>query len=373
MPRVFLIAIALLASSLAFVRLPKEDITVVIEAEGYAAIAPPMQVARNRSDASGAACIVLPLGSGQGWRGNGSGSVTYRIDLPVGGQYRVWARALWQNGCANAFFLTANSGPRVVFGNDAIFARWHWVKGQELHFKKGINYLTFANHSDGTALDKLIVTNNPRYLPKGIGEDISHFFDGFAGCDADNTGSWEFLAGDWRVVPGIGQGAGINDCLAQWSPAGGLALGGFPAWHDYDVTLKVMLTKPGTVAIVFYRVDAERECRLVWEVSDEDHSALRFERIAQGKAKVLAEALTTPCHYDSWYQLGFRDANGKLTCALDTRPILSADYSGERSGQIGLLTPATGGVYFDNVEVSFHDTEDSIAAPGHCDLERGQR
>lgn len=367
MRRILLILAGVITSVLAVVRVPEQDVTLVVEAEDYAAIAEPMRIVANTAGASGEAYIELPLGSGQGWRGEGSGNVAYRLDLARAGDYRIWARTRWRDGCTNAFFLSANDGPRVVLGNDAVFGEWHWVKGQTLPLEKGVNYLTFANHSDGTALDKLIVTNNPLYLPRGLGEDITRFFDGFAGCDANNTGSWEFPSGDWRVVRGMDQGAGINDCLAQWSSAGGLALGGFHVWHDYDVSLKVMLSGPGTVAIVFYRPDDQRECRLVWDASGDDYSVLRFEQVSQGKPEVLGEARTVPCCYDSWCQLGFRDTAGKLTCALDTRPILSVDYSGERSGQIGLLTPGTGGVYFDNVEVLFHDTAGSVSTHGKRD------
>ncbi len=347
-----ILAMALLALSVVVV--PSTTETVVLEAEGYADLIAPMRVVRNAKEASGQSFVELPLGVGQGWRGEGSGSVIYRVDLPAAGAYTIWARALWKDGCTNAFFLTANEAAPLVFGNDAIFSQWHWVKGPSLPLESGLNYLTFSNHSDGTALDKLIITNDPFYLPEGLGQGITSFYDGFAGCDADNTGSWELRTGKWRVVHAAQEAAGpVNDCLAQWSPEGGLALGGFPVWQDYDARVKVMQTSPGAVALEFYRDESGNQYRLLWDNHDEVNE-VRLERTASGETETIARQQGITCTYDHWYELGYYHDQDSLRCTLDGAPIASVKFEGPRRGQIGLACIETGGVYFDNVEVRFH-------------------
>lgn len=346
---VFIASIA----ALSVVRVPNQDQAIVLEAESYADIKSPMVLARNDRKASGNAHVSLPLGAGQGWRGTGGGEVSYRIETRGPGNYHIWARALWKDGCTNAMFLSANNGARVVLGNDAIFGQWHWTKAAPLPLVKGTNILKLSNHSDGTAIDKLVVTDNPLYLPEGLGDGITQFTDGFAGCDADNTGSWSFDTGNWRVVPGVGDSeSGANDCLAQWDPQGGLARGGYSVWKDYEGTAKMMLSAPGTAGFAFFDIGSETRFQLNLEI-DERHAKIQLVRVAGGKRWVVAEATDAPCSLDTWYELGYRFELGKGVALLDGEPLFEFDLLGEREGGIALVTENTGGVYFDNVEIKF--------------------
>lgn len=341
---------AVLLTLLSVQPVPKDAFTLVWEAEGFAAIQAPMRVQRGLNGASGASAVDLPSGSGQGWRGKGGGSVTYRVDMPRDGQYRLWARALWKDGCTNAFFLTANHGPRFVFGNDAVFGAWHWVKGQRVALKRGVNYIVFANHSDGTALDKLVLTDDPLYVPAGLGDDISRFFDGFAGCDADNTGSWEFPSGRWRVVRAAGEGSGgVNDCLAQWDPKGGLALGGFTAWHDYDAKVRVMLPGTGTIGLIAFRETASTGLRILCKIQEGE----TVYRLVDEKTGPCAEAREPGTRADRWMELGLRLEGKEVVGLVDGRPLLRAAWRGPRKGQIALFSEGAPGSYFDNASVVF--------------------
>jgi hypothetical protein len=348
--------VALLASS--FVLAPTEPVCHVFEAESYSEIVPPMHVVRiDQVAASAGAFIELASGVGQGWRGQGGGSVTYRLDLERTGDYTVWGRSHWMDGCTNAFFLSVNHGPTTVFGNDPIFNQWHWVKSTRLKLERGVNYLTFSNHSDGTALDKLVVTDDPFYVPEGLGSEITRFYDGFAGCDGDNTGSWEFVSGRWRVVPSVGESqGGVNDVLAQWDEGESLALGGFEVWRDYDARTSFMVGSPGKVGLIFFHEDSDSEWRVFLEIG-EDGTRLDVQKCRTGICDTLQSESVPPCQFDRWYELGFRIGEDRLKITLDGELVATTECPRDRSGRIGLFSQGPRGVYFDNVEVRFRNAK----------------
>jgi len=338
---------------LAFQRLPSQEVTRIIEAEQYAELTAPMELVNDKQEASGAGYLQIPPGSGQGWRGNGKGRVTFRFDVPSGGLYVLWARTRWKDGCSNAFFMHWNQQAPIVFGNDAVFNQWHWVPSSALSLQKGVNYLVFSNHSDAVALDKLILTNDRLYMPQGLAEEVTHFFDGFAGCDADNTGSWQFESGKWRVLRNTaGAEAGPADCLAQLAPEGGAAFVGYPVWHDYDVRLKTMVTQQCRLTILFYSTGENDGCRLTCEI-DKTGSLFRCETVTNGTVQPLSEPLRQPFLLGAWHDISITDSNNDITCSIDSKEIVKVPLSASRSGRLGLVT-SKGGIYFDNVEVTFH-------------------
>jgi len=344
------LAVTLLLFSVRLV--PVDPITVVLEAENYADISLPMRTVRCAT-ASAGAFICLASGSGQGWRGEGKGSVAYRLDLPRSGRYVVWGRTEWLDPCRNAFFLSANGQAPIVFGNDPIFNRWHWVRAVPLGLDRGVNHLRFSNHSDGTALDKLIVTEDSDYVPEGLGEEITQFYDGFAGCDTDNTGSWEFLAGKWKVVPSVGDtSAGANDVLAQWNPDGGEAVGGFRVWERYDAKTSLMATSPGSIGLIFFRRQSDDEWRVFIEFG-EGKSEIGVLRSEGGQTVLLGSKPLAGLSFDKWYDLAFRVEGDRLKVLLDGEEAIEVPSPDGQSGCIGLFCRGQTGAYFDNVEVRF--------------------
>lgn len=352
------VALALaIAAVFSVVPIPPGNTMRVIEAEQYAEIAEPMRLVRGAEGASGKGYLEIPAGAGQGWRGKGTGKVTYRFDVPAAGKFVLWARTWWKDGCSNAFFLQCKGHSAVVFGNDAAFQQWHWVCSPVLTLEEGVNYLTFSNHSDAVRLDKLILTDDVLYMPQGLAEDITHFFDGFAGCDADNTGSWRFVSGNWRVVRNLGSETGPTDCLAQFDRQGGTALAGFPVWNNYDIRLKAMVTAPATLSVLFYWIDERNHCRLACEVG-ETASMLKLETVSEGVSSGLCRAAAVSFSMGVWHDIHIAATGNTIVCGVDSADLLTArsgiDSTG-RTGRLGVATSA-GGVYVDNVEALFHRT-----------------
>ncbi len=359
--------------AMAFDIAPLQPSALIIESESFAEIVAPMQVIHVTSSAtvpsllsdkpsaerthalagaSGDAYVELPLGSGQGWRGKGNGRVTYRIDVPSGGRYRIWGRMFWQDGCTNAVFLSINQSSRTVFGNDAVFGQWHWVKGQTVNLHKGVNYLTFSNHSDGIALDKLEITNDLSYCPEGLGGEITRFYDGFAGCDADNTGSWQFMSGKWRVVEPGRDESSVNACLAQWDPSGGAALAGFPIWTDYDAQVSIRFSGPASAGLLFFSTATDQTLALSMNAS-ETGCILTIEKRTSDTQAPLAMVTIAGFAFDRWYQLGYRVDGQTIQGFLDDTLVCQAQCVIQPRGQLGLFTANGGGVYFDNIQADF--------------------
>ena len=226
-----------------------------------------------------------------------------------------------------------------------------------LELGKGLNSIRFSNHSDGVRLDKLVVTNDTFYFPEGLADEITHFFDGFGGCDADNTGSWSFPSGRWRVVRNpAGTTAALGDCLAQFDSGGGSALAGNSLWHDYDVRLKTMLTEPGAVSVVFYCTGESDYCRLSWELNEED-SALSLEQVFEGRAKLLCRQTLDGVWLDTWYDVAVTSGGGVVRAAVDGAERCRGDLECERKGRVG-LSATVSGAFFDNVEVIFEHAKE---------------
>lgn len=351
MTRPVALAVAVALAAVSTVRVPPQA-TVVWEAESYAEIAAPFALVREAAEASGGVYVELPLGSGQGWRNEGTGHVRYRIEAPRDGGYTLWARVLWQDGCANAFFVTVNGGERLILGNDAIYGQWHWVKLAPLRLRRGANLIEVANHSDGTALDKLVATNAPHYRPSGLGESITRFYDGFAGCDADNTGSWEFLTGSWSVLHHDDGAMGTaNDCLAQFGDAPGLALTGYDTWNGYRMAASMSLRSVGTAGIVMFA--GQDDALRLGLVITEEGARVQLCIVRSGNVDVLAETPVDLGFSDAWYTLDARIERGQVVGRLDGAVVLRAPYSGPSSGRTGLFTESCAAAFFDNVDVTF--------------------
>lgn len=350
--RILLAATAVLLAALSIAPFPGERETVIFEAEAFSEIAAPMRVADDAEGAGGGACIELPLGSGQGWRGEALGHVTYRVEVAKADAYTVWARVLWQDGCTNAFFMRVEGGPRLVVGNDAIFGAWHWVNSAPMAFAEGLNHLRVENHSDGTALDKLIVTNDPLFEPEGLGGHITRFYDGFGGCDGDNTGSWEFVSGRWRVfAPQAGFATGLEDTLTQLEPAGGAAYAGYASWADYDASVKFRLSGPSRMGLTLYAHEASETAVVVDATGSTPRLAI--EHYLRGECVERSEAPIAQLAYDNWYTLGYHQESGSAVASLDGDAVVAAPPPPATAGRAGLIVYEGAGVFFDNVDIRF--------------------
>jgi hypothetical protein len=110
------------------------------------------------------------------------GSVSFALTVPVTDDYIVWARTLsvTPSGSDDSFYVSANNGPEDIFdtapGNS--IGRWHWsringraggiefsLNPRTLTLAKGENTITFRAREPNTRLDRLIITNDRKFVP----------------------------------------------------------------------------------------------------------------------------------------------------------------------------------------------------------------
>lgn len=103
--------------------------------------------------------------------GDGSslpGFLKFKVKVPEAGQYKLWGRVLWPDGCGNSFFVCKQGRPNQILGEDGTYDSWHWVElqGPKLTLAAGVNTIEVHNREDGVILDQLQITTGGR-VPTG--------------------------------------------------------------------------------------------------------------------------------------------------------------------------------------------------------------
>jgi hypothetical protein len=155
---------------------------VCVEAESASAVEAPMFRVSEASvptgtvyvaGASGGAYLEIPEG-----RGNPpsvtSGCATVGIDIPEEGAYTLWVRVWWQGECSNSFRVQVDNGKPFLFGEDATYKVWHWVRypvarlGPQLKLTPGRHRFVFLNREDGVRLDQVALSTDRRWVPVDV-------------------------------------------------------------------------------------------------------------------------------------------------------------------------------------------------------------
>ena len=196
-PVLALCAAAILAPTV-FEKAVGEKIFLWREAEAAETCTAPMNKI-NDAEASGGAALAIARGAGAGWRGAGGGAARWNFPVTESGSYTLWARVRWIDGCGNTFFVRVNGGAPLILGNDAVYGKWHWVGVPGIKLQPGDTRIELANREDGVAVDKLLLTNEPDFEPRGAWEaafsrDLSE--EPLVGWMAANPASWRAVSGN---------------------------------------------------------------------------------------------------------------------------------------------------------------------------------
>jgi len=104
-------------------------------------------------------------------RGPMHGGTMSLFTSEVEGEYVSWWRVNFFGFCANTFFASVNPGKFYGIQGSDIYNQWTWVRGPTFHIIKGKNSLQITNRERFAEMDRILLTNDPYYIPEGLGED----------------------------------------------------------------------------------------------------------------------------------------------------------------------------------------------------------
>jgi hypothetical protein len=120
--------------------------------------------------ASGREYLEIPEGSGNPPEVK-TGKAVFRVDIPADGAYILWCRVYWEGECSNSFTVQIDDRPPFLFGENATFKTWHWVRypvartAAPMVLTRGAHTLTFLNREDGVRLDQVLLSADRRFVP----------------------------------------------------------------------------------------------------------------------------------------------------------------------------------------------------------------
>ncbi len=154
-------------------------IKICFEAESAKGIEEPMCLVSNEVKNISGRVISIPEKAGNPPK-LCKGAATYTFDLPKKGSYTLWCRTWWNGECSNSFTARINDNPPILFGEDATYKAWHWVKypvsrtSPKINLDAGKHTLKIENREDGIMVDQIILSADKRFVPVDI-EKIGTF------------------------------------------------------------------------------------------------------------------------------------------------------------------------------------------------------
>ncbi len=144
-----------------------------VEAEAAQRCEEPMALASNGVAGASGAYLEIPEGAGNPPKRE-AGLAVFAVDVPADGSYVLWCRVWWEGECSNSFTVGFDDQPAFLFGEDATYKAWHWVKypvsrtAAPIKLTQGPHTLTFKNREDGVRLDQVLLSADKRFVPVDI-------------------------------------------------------------------------------------------------------------------------------------------------------------------------------------------------------------
>lgn len=146
---------------------------ICFEAEIAKSIEEPMMLVSNGIKNISGSVISIPEKAGNPPE-RCEGAATYTFDLPEKGAFTLWCRVWWNGECSNSFTAKINDKPPILFGEDATYKVWHWVKypvartSPKIYLEAGKQSFKIENREDGIMVDQIILSSDKRFVPVDI-------------------------------------------------------------------------------------------------------------------------------------------------------------------------------------------------------------
>ena len=146
-----------------------------LEAEHADSIGNPLEVT-NDENASNGKYIYSPNGTGNHYK-PGSIMAAYKINIEQAGEYILWGLVNAADKKDNSFFVQIDDELDNVWEIDT-GSKWHWDQVNNRNktdlaifiLNKGEHTIKIKLREDGTKLDKILLTNDLDFVPKGKGD-----------------------------------------------------------------------------------------------------------------------------------------------------------------------------------------------------------
>lgn len=148
-------------------------VKICFEAEAATTVEAPMTVVSNGIAGASGPYLEIPEGAGNPPKVE-AGKAVFTVDVPEDGTFTLWCRVWWEGECSNSFTVKIDDQPAFLFGEDATYKAWHWVKypvartTPPLKLTKGPHTLAFHNREDGVRLDQVLLSADKRFVPVEI-------------------------------------------------------------------------------------------------------------------------------------------------------------------------------------------------------------
>ncbi len=150
-----------------------KGIRICWEAETADKIEPPVKRVTNGIGGASGAYLEIAEGAGNPPKVE-AGLAGFDLEIPEDGVFTLWCRVWWEGECSNSFTVRVDDQPPFLFGEDATYKTWHWVKypvsrtAPPLRLTRGRHTLTFLNREDGVRLDQILLSSDRRFVPADI-------------------------------------------------------------------------------------------------------------------------------------------------------------------------------------------------------------
>ena len=160
-----------------------DTIMLWLEAEA-GGIESPMKV-WDRNDASGGQFIQALDRNNNTVSAPEDGRITYKFTIKKAGTYKVWGRVSVSGDDEYAFWVKVDNEEWIKWNDISRACNWHW---QEIHdneindqvkkidLAEGPHTIILAYLMDPARLDKLLITNDLKYIPNEIGPGVKNLF-----------------------------------------------------------------------------------------------------------------------------------------------------------------------------------------------------
>jgi arylsulfatase A-like enzyme len=150
-----------------------EPVYLWFEAEHADTIISPLETASDE-DASKGQYLYTPNGTGNHYT-PAPAMATYTVTIPQPDIYIMWGQVMVTDLRDNSFFMQVDNGPDYLWEIEQ-GKNWHWDKVNDhknkldpvmFYLTSGIHTIKIKVREDGTKLDRILLTNDQTFVPRG--------------------------------------------------------------------------------------------------------------------------------------------------------------------------------------------------------------